>query len=102
MTIRIGPYVAGEIPEPLVYAFLDAAGVAINLTGYTASFRLRIGSAATATLAAVVTDAAAGQVTHTWLTGELTAGQLFGEFIATGPSTKFYSARFVGTITAAL
>ena len=34
----IGPFVAGERPDPLVYEFLDADGAPIDLTGYSAQF----------------------------------------------------------------
>lgn len=79
----IGPYVAGEIPPPLVYSFLDSTGAPISLTaGYTAKFSYREQENPVATLAAAaVTNAAAGQVTYTWTGAEFpAAGHYLMEF----------------------
>lgn len=81
-SVVIGPYVVGEKPPPLVYQFLDSAGAAIDLTGYTAVFNFRKvdGTASTAGLA-TITSAATGHVTHTWTGAEFPeAGDHWGEF----------------------
>lgn len=102
MTITIGPYVAGEVPEPLEYVFLDPDGNPIDLTGFAATFVLQLGAAASATLAASVTDAAAGTVSHTWLDGELTAGALYAEFWVDNGTNRYASERFSGRALPAL
>jgi hypothetical protein len=75
------PFILGEIPPPLVYAFTDANGVPLNLTAYeTAKFSWKEKYGAGLTAAAVITAPATGQVTYTWTGGEFaTAGQYRGE-----------------------
>ena len=67
--IDVGRFTTGERPAPLVYTFQDAAGTPIDLTGFSASF---VSSDLTGT--AVITDPAAGEVTHDWVDADMTVG----------------------------
>lgn len=40
----VGPFVEGEIPQPLTVTFEDSAGDTINLTGYTGELRYTLRS----------------------------------------------------------
>jgi hypothetical protein len=93
-SVTIGPYVQGEKPPPLVYQFLDSAGAAINLTGYTAVFNFRpVDGTSTAGLATVTTPLT-GQVTHTWTGAEFpSAGDFWAEFWVGNTVQKFCSLR---------
>ena len=53
-------------PEPVVYAFLDSAGVAINLTGYTATTRWTGPDGELHTGSATVVTPLSGLVTWTY------------------------------------
>jgi len=98
MSVTIGPYVSTEIPEPLSYTYLDSDGVAIDLTGFTATFHLKIGDAEAVDLLATVTDPTGGTVTHTWLVDELTAGALRAEFFVDNGTNRYASELFTGII----
>lgn len=102
MSITIGPYTAGEVPEPLEYQFLDADGDPIDLTGYTAAFRLSIDGATGTENAATLSAPRGGRVTYTWETGDLTAGELAAEFEVSNGTNTFISDRLTGTVTAAI
>jgi BppU N-terminal domain len=62
----VGPFVAGEVPDPLVYQYQKADGSPLPLDGYSASFcwAERWGPGGQA--GASVTDAPQGEVTYTW------------------------------------
>jgi len=98
MSISIGPFVAGEVPEGLEYTFLDSDGVAIDLTGFTATFHLKIGEAEADDLLATVSDPTEGTVTHTWLEGELTAGALRAEFFVENGTNRYASELLTGIV----
>ena len=75
-----GPFVAGEIPDPLVYRFLNADGSPKDLTGYTASFCWAERWGAAGGGDASITDAPDGEVTYTWAAGDLaTPGRMTGQ-----------------------
>lgn len=100
--IRIGPYCNGERPEPLSYTFLDADGDPIDLTGYTATFRLSINGATGESNAATVTTPASGLVTYTWAADDLVAGTIRAEFVVTNGTNTYISDRLVGHVRAAI
>lgn len=91
--VQIGPYVVGEKPIPLQYAFLDSSGNALDLTGYTVKFMLResLGSSTTynATLNAPPT---AGVVQYVWTGTEFpTPGHYRARFWVGNSSQRFAS-----------
>lgn len=95
-TVEIGPYVTGEIPPPLEYTFLDANGVAINLTGFAVRFqRAEVAGGIfvnPVTVNGVLTDAVNGKVTYTWVAADFaTPGQYAGMFFV-GNGTNRYAS----------
>lgn len=82
--IEIGPFVTGEIPDPLEYQYLDANGAAMPISGYSATFTVRERFATIPTVntvAAVVTNALLGKVTYTWDGTEIIPqGRYYAEF----------------------
>lgn len=72
MTTPLGPYVTGEIPVPLVHVFTDAAGAALNISGFAAKFSYGRRDPSTgdfidtATRDATITDGPAGEATYTF------------------------------------
>jgi hypothetical protein len=102
MSTVIGPYTSGERPEPLEYSFLDADGAPVNLTGFTATFRLSINGQPGSSNAASVTTPLEGTVTYTWAADDLTAGALRAEFVATNGTNTYISDRLVGQVAAAI
>jgi hypothetical protein len=94
-SVTAGSYVAGEKPPPLVYTFLDSAGAAINLTGYTAKFIIREKFGTPTTYNATVSAPTSGQVTYTWTGTEWpTAGHYLAEFVV-GNSTNRYNSLLI-------
>lgn len=70
MTTKIGPWTQGEIPENLVYQFLDSDGEAIPLSGFEGVFVIqKIG--AVGEERAVVVDEVANHVTYAWVEADL-------------------------------
>lgn len=95
--IQIGPYVEGEVPEPLSYGFEDSNGEPVDLTGFTATFVLRT-QAEESTLPATITDAAGGVVEHVWLEGELTKGTVSARFWVTNGTNTYASVRIKSNV----
>ena len=96
-SVALGSFVVGEVPAPLEYQFLDADGVAINLTGFTVvTFQwapyvqgqfvdpvVETGS---------VTDAAGGKVTYAWDGDEFAApGEHAGLFFVNNGTVQYAS-----------
>ena len=96
----IGPYVMGEKPPPLVYQYLDSAGAAINLTGYTATIRVQRTDADTyAEFTATVTEPLLGKVSHTWTGAEFTsAGDHWLEFWTGNTVNRYASVRLKASV----
>ncbi len=82
--IFAGPYVEGEIPEPIVVQFFQNDGVTvINLTGYTVNLVIKDKTKADAqgtTLVGDLADAANGKARYTWVDGDLDTP---AEYVAT-------------------
>jgi hypothetical protein len=96
-SVNLGSYVVGEVPPPLEYQFLDADGVALNLTGFTvATFQwaeLIQGQFVNPTTStATVTNAVAGTVTHVWDGDEFDApGEYAGIFYVNNGTVQYAS-----------
>lgn len=82
MSIKLGPYVRGEIQAPLLYTFLDSTGAVIDLTSYTAKFSIREQDGAPTLYTAVVgSPPTNGQVVYAWTGAEWpTSGHYLAEF----------------------
>lgn len=95
-TVEIGPYVVGEIPPPLEYTFLDASGLAINLTGYTVRFQQAEmhggGFVDPSTVVATLADAVAGRVTYAWVNGDFAQPGRYGGMFFVGNGTNRYAS----------
>lgn len=94
-TVEIGPYVVGEIPPPLEYTFLDANGVAINLTGFTVRFqRAEIdgGFANAVTVNGALSDAVNGKVTYSWIAADFSYPGRYGGMFFVGNGTNRYAS----------
>lgn len=102
-SLAIGPYTVGEKPAPLVYQFLDSAGVPIDLTGFATEFHFQRADSTAATGAATVSDPAQGKVTHLWLGSELSSpGIWWCEFWAGNGTQRYASKRLEATVRAAV
>lgn len=103
-TVEIGPYVVGEIPPPLEYTFLDASGVAINLTGFVARFQraeIQGGFTGGVTVNAAVTDPVNGKVTYTWTATDFPHPGRFGGMFFVGNGTNRYASWLIVWTTCA-
>lgn len=96
MTLTLGAFTESEIPNPLVYTYQDSAGAVINLTGYTAKFvYVRHGGSAV-TRSASVSTPLSGQVTYTWVTGDMDADGIYtGEFHVSNGTNRYVSEPIV-------
>lgn len=100
-SLSIGPYVVGERPAPLEYQFLDAAGAPLDLTGYTAQFHVQPRGGPATSVPAVISDPAAGKVTHTWSGTEFTtSGTWWAEFWVGNGTNRFCSLRLEAVVRA--
>lgn len=100
----IGPYTAGEKAEPLVYTFLDAAGSAIDITGYDAKVTIGpLGDDAEERDADLSTDGSDGAVEYEWDPEDLaTAGYWDIQFWAGNGTQLFASPIFRYRVAAAV
>jgi hypothetical protein len=91
-SVTIGPYVVGEKPAPLEYAFLDASGTAINITGWSVRFQCveRFGTPFSGN--GVVSDGPNGKAQYVFTGAEFpTPGQYRAEFWV-GNGTNRYAS----------
>lgn len=91
----LGTFTEGEIPPPLIFTFVDAAGAALDLSAFEAGkFEMqRFGGTAIEKVAAISTapsGATKGQATYVWVTGDMTAGTWYGEMWAIHTTTNRY------------
>lgn len=102
------PYIVGEIPSPLEYQFLDAAGTPINVSGWAAELHIQEKFGTATVLTASVSDGPNGKVRHVFSAGELTTpGSYRAQFWAgngvnryASVDIKFTVATSVGTAPA--
>lgn len=96
-SVTLGSFVVGEVPAPLEYQFLDADGVAINLTGFTVvtfqwGERVRGQFVNPVVETGTVSDAAQGKVTYVWDGDEFAApGEHAGIFYVNNGTVQYAS-----------
>lgn len=96
-SVELGSFVVGEVPPPLEYQFLDANGVAINLTGFTVvtfqwSELVQGQFVNPVTETGTVSDALNGVVTYVWDGDEFDApGAHAGIFYVNDGTTQYAS-----------
>jgi len=105
----LGSFVVGEVPPNLVYQFLDADGVAINLTGFgtiTFSWGLLDSSGLVldpTSAAGSLADATTGQVQYAWTGAEFaTTGEHAGLFYVNDGTTQYASQLIVWQVCSAI
>ncbi len=93
---ELPPIVAGEIPDPFEYVFLDDDGITPrDLSGFTAKLSYRVAAGTPTVRDAEVTDANDGVVAYEWRAGDSDeAGVMRGELVV-GDGDKRYARRFV-------
>lgn len=99
LTTTLGPYTAGEIPEPWQHTFTDADGQAIDLTGYSVRLAYRLdGGDQVVRVGSLVSSGAGGVVLYAWVAADLaTDGRMEGEMWV-GNGTNRYARSFEMTI----
>lgn len=110
LTLDLGDYTQGEIPDPLSYIMLDYAGDPIDLTGLTGAFDLRrLGDSIVHKTGAGVVDIDPdqvlnrGRITWTAAAGDFDdAGLYVGEFIAASVSDEHRSVRLTWRVHSAV
>lgn len=93
----IGPFVTGEIPDPLRYQFQDASGAPMDLTGYLAKFVFGEDDAPTTTVdASLVAGGVDGWVEYIWTGTELAdPGHYVGELWVGNGTQRYASVRIM-------
>lgn len=95
----LGPYIAGEKPEPWIHQFLDADGTAINITGYTVRVTYKVDGGTQQVVNGTLSDAANGKAEYGWVAADIaTAGEMAGE-LTVGNGTYRYARSFKMLIT---
>lgn len=103
MTIEVGPFVAGEKVGELRYTFLDSAGAAIDLTGYTVKFHYQRHGGTATTGNGVLVTAASGIVGYTLAAADLaTAGVYKSHFEVGNGTNRYYSDDIVYRVKTAV
>lgn len=96
-SVELGSFVVGEVPPTLEYQFLDADGVAINLTGFTTvTFQwaqlVQGQFVDPVTETGTVSDAVNGKVMYVWDGDEFDApGEHAGIFYVNDGTTQYAS-----------
>lgn len=91
----IGIFAKGEKPDPLLVTFTDTGGVALDLTGFTASCKIEQVDSSTTGLAtgtAVLNNAAGGIVQYTFTDADMNTAGLFRLQVWVGNGTRRYAS----------
>jgi nitrogen fixation protein FixH len=84
-------FVENDTLPNIVGVYKDADGTPVNIAGYT--IKLRIGYATVKEIAATLTDAASGEFTFYWTTGDLVEGTWLAEVEITDDTGKILTAQ---------
>lgn len=93
-TTNLGPYIVGEVPEPVQYTWLNDTGQPYDLTGFTAYIKWRVGPGDTIRRDATLPAPATGVWEYVWTDVDIVApGTVKGEFWVTN-GTNTYAQPF--------
>lgn len=92
MTTRIGPWTRGEIPESLVYTFLDADDNPIPLDDYDAVFVIQKLDGSPGEERPVTVDEVNSTVTYDWLEADLAEEASFAGMFWVGNGTHRFAS----------
>lgn len=92
----IGPFVAGEIPEPLAVTFNDSSGSGLAITGWTAKFVITAQDGTVTTRNATISGSVA---TYVWVADDMdTAGWYLGTMWVGNGANRYASEQYEWTI----
>lgn len=101
--VDAGPYVVGEKPAPITYAFKDSAGGVLTLTGFTVKLVIKERDGTPTTLNASLIDGPNGVVGYTWVGTEFTTpGHWMMEFWVGNTVQRFCSLLIVFDVRTSL
>jgi len=86
------PYVVGEKPSPLTYAFLDSSGVPIDISGFQAKFTYQERFGTAQSVSATVSDGPSGKATYTFTGTEFTTPGRYRAQFWVGNGTNRYAS----------
>jgi len=92
---RLGPFTKGEIPEPLQVTIQDVDGTAINLSGFTASFKIEAVDQTVSGLGAgtsSIPTAASGITQYAWVAADFTTAGFYRGQMWVGDGTNRYAS----------
>lgn len=102
-SISIGPYVVGEKPAALEYAFLDSSGTAIDITGWTVKFQCQEQFGSVFTGSGTVSNGTAGKALYAFTGAEFpTPGTYRGQFWVGNGTNRFASVDIRFTVASAV
>ena len=90
----LGPYLAGEIPEPWVHQFETYDGTPIDLTSFAVKLTYRVNSGAQVVRDGTLVDAANGKASYGWVADDLAAAGIVEGEMTVGDGTNRYARGF--------
>ena len=92
----LGPYVAGEIPEPWQHTFDDVNGLPIDISAFNVRVTYRVGRSAQIVRTGSIVSGPLGEAAYAWVAADFaTAGIMRGEMTVGNGSSARYARSFI-------